>query len=348
MPKKVRIVIVDDSLVFRTFLQHALEPCHDIEIAGVFADPVEALDRISKISPDVLVIDMEMPKIRGNEFLKKAMPNNPHMKAVIISSLSDNVFDAMQAGATDFVSKPASRPGYTNTEFTADIIETIRIAATAKPRAAARYIPQTKPAAPQPVAGLRPGTGRSLIAIGASTGGTEAILQVIQTFPADTPGVVIVQHMPPGFTKMYADRADKICSMTVREAKNNDRVERGLILIAPGGSEQMRVESSDGGYTVDLRHGPKVSGHCPSVDVLFDSVASAAGRNAVGVILTGMGADGAQGLKKMRMSGAHTIGQDENTCIVYGMPKVAYDIGGVAEQLPLQSIGHAVTRRLSK
>jgi len=188
-------------------------------------------------------------------------------------------------------------------------------------------------------------SSKSVIAIGASTGGTEAIIEVVKRFPANTPGVVIVQHMPPVFTRMYAERVDKLSPMKVSEAQNGARVDRGTILIAPGGDQQMYLRQDTSGYYVHITPGAKVSGHCPSVDVLFDSVAKIAGRNAVGVLLTGMGADGARGLTDMRKAGAHTIGQDEESCVVYGMPMEAYKMGGVTEQLPLTSIGDAVLRR---
>ena len=380
MAEKIRVVIIDDSLMFRTFLQRVLVTDEAIDIVGVFADPVEAMEKIPQIRPNVMTVDMEMPKMRGNEFLRNVLPRNPGVNAVVISALSGNVFDAMQAGAIDFVGKPNSQPGYTNEVFREDIIGKIKAAATVRRRISAADVSrgtatspaQTSPALGRTGAGSRTlhdiaqgvplkqaasgavfsgplaTTSRSIVAIGASTGGTEAILQVIQGFPENMPGVVIVQHMPPGFTRMYAERAERLCRMTVREAQNRDKVEQGLILIAPGGSEQCRVVQSGGGYSVELREGPKVSGHCPSVDVLFESIAAAAGSKAVGVLLTGMGADGAQSLKLMRNAGAHTIGQDEATCVVYGMPKVAYDIGGVAEQLPLGSIGSAVIRQFSK
>jgi len=204
-----------------------------------------------------------------------------------------------------------------------------------------------KPSMPVARPSVSGATSKSLIAIGASTGGTEAIIEVVKKFPANTPGVVIVQHMPPVFTKMYAERVDRICAMSVREAKNADRVERGTILIAPGGDEQMYVRQDAKGYYVYITPGAKVSGHCPSVDVMFDSVAKVAGRNAVGVILTGMGADGAKGLTDMKKAGAHTIGQDEESCVVYGMPMEAFKRGGVSEQLTLTAIGDAVLRRFS-
>jgi len=349
---KIRLMIIDDSLFFRTFLTQKVGLDPGIEIVGSFGDPVEAAGRIQSLQPDVIAVDMEMPKMRGNEFLRTVLPKNPKVKALVISSLSSNVFDAMHAGAVDFVGKPGSRPGFNETQFVQEIIQKIKVAATAHTHTHADY------ASKRPAAPVRPGgmpmrhslsgaSSKSIIAIGASTGGTEAIIEVIKNLPANTPGIVIVQHMPPVFTKMYAERCDKTCQMSVREAQNGDRVSRGNILIAPGGDQQMYLRQDTGGYYVYLTPGEKVSGHCPSVDVLFESVAQTAGRNAVGVILTGMGADGAKGLQKMRKSGAHTIGQDEASCVVYGMPMVAFNIGGVTEQLSLGAISDAVLRRFN-
>ncbi|MCL2227742.1 MAG: chemotaxis response regulator protein-glutamate methylesterase [Oscillospiraceae bacterium] len=347
MPK-IRLMIIDDSLFFRTFLSKNLGNEPSIEIVGSFGDPVLASKNIAELRPDVIAIDMEMPKMRGNEFLRTFLPRHPNVKAVVISSLSGNVFDAMHAGAIDFVGKPGSQPGYDEKQFVKEIIQKIKIASTAHARTRPLVVKgtQAKPAPPRlTVSGA---TSKNLIAIGASTGGTEAILEVVKRFPANAPGVVIVQHMPPVFTRMYAERIDKICAMKVSEAQNGDRVDRGTILIAPGGDMQMYLRQDAGGYYVYLTPGAKVSGHCPSVDVLFDSVAKVAGRNAVGVLLTGMGADGATGLTDMRKAGAHTIGQDEQSCVVYGMPMEAYKRGGVCEQLPVGSIGDAVMRRFSK
>jgi len=343
-------MIIDDSLFFRTFLNQRVGMEPSIEIVGSFGDPVEASMNIAALRPDVIACDMEMPKMRGNEFLRTVLPKHPSIKVVIISSLSGNVFDAMQAGAIDFVGKPGSRPGYDENSFVAEIIQKVKVASAAHTHTRSDY-QAARPATRFSVPLVRPmvsgATTKSIIAIGASTGGTEAIIEVIKRFPANTPGVVIVQHMPPVFTKMYAERVDKLCAMNVREAQNGDRVERGTVLIAPGGDQQMYLRQDGIGYYTYLTPGAKVSGHCPSVDVLFDSVAKIAGRNAVGVLLTGMGADGAKGLTDMRKAGAHTIGQDEESCVVYGMPMEAYKRGGVTEQLPLTSIGDAVLRRFS-
>jgi len=343
-------MVIDDSLFFRTFLTRNVGKDISIEIVGSYGDPVEASRNIQALRPDVIALDMEMPRMRGDEFLRTVMPKHPTVKAIVISALSGNVFDAMHAGAIDFVGKPGSTPGFDESKFITEIIQKIKVASTAHTH---RYTDQrpvaARPAAAAPAA--RPvvsgASSKNVIAIGASTGGTEAIIEVVKHFPANTPGVVIVQHMPPVFTKMYAERVDRICAMSVREAKNGDRVQQGTILIAPGGDEQMYLRQDASGYYTYLTPGAKVSGHCPSVDVLFDSVSKVAARNSVGVILTGMGADGAKGLTEMKRMGAHTIGQDEESCVVYGMPMEAYKKGGVTEQLPLSEIANAVLRRFS-
>jgi len=344
-------MIIDDSLFFRTFLTQKLGRDPSLDIVGVFGDPVIAAANIGALRPDVVALDMEMPKMRGTDFLRNVLPKHPNTKAIVISALSGNVFDAIHAGAIDFVGKPGSQTGFDESQFVIEIIQKIKVAATAHVvRPSASYSRAAEPvraAVPSARPAVSGATSSSVIAIGASTGGTEAIIEVIKRFPANTPGVVIVQHMPPVFTKMYADRVDKICAMNVREAQNGDRVGRGTILIAPGGDQQMYLRQDSSGYYTYLTPGAKVSGHCPSVDVLFDSVAKIAGRNAVGVLLTGMGADGARGLTNMKKTGAHTIGQNEESCVVYGMPMEAYKMGGVTEQLPLSSIGDAVLRRFS-
>jgi two-component system chemotaxis response regulator CheB len=347
---KIRLMIIDDSLFFRTFLTRQVGRDASIEIVGSFGDPVEASNKISALQPDVLALDMEMPRMRGDEFLRKVLPQHRTVKAIVISALSGNVFDAMAAGAIDFVGKPGSTPGFDEAQFIKEIIQKIKVASTAHTFTRedfARAKPAVRPTTPVARPTVSGATSKSVIAIGASTGGTEAIIEVVKHFPANTPGVVIVQHMPPVFTRMYAERVDKLCSMSVKEAKNGDRVNSGTILIAPGGNDQFYLRQDSGGYFVYLTSGSKVSGHCPSVDVLFESVSKVAGRNAVGVLLTGMGADGAKGLLQMKQAGAHTIGQDEESCVVYGMPMEAYKRGGVSEQLTLTSIGDAVLRRFS-
>ncbi|MCL2628674.1 MAG: chemotaxis response regulator protein-glutamate methylesterase [Oscillospiraceae bacterium] len=348
---KIRLMIIDDSLFFRTFLTRQVGKDPAIEIVGSFGDPIEASNNIAALRPDVIALDMEMPRMRGDQFLKTVMPKHPSVKTIVISALSGNVFDAMHNGAIDFVGKPGSTPGFDEAKFIVEVIQKIKVASTAHTH---RYADQ-KPVAARPSAPAAPAarptvsgaSSKSIIAIGASTGGTEAIIEVVKKFPANTPGVIIVQHMPPVFTKMYAERVDRICAMKVSEAKNGDRITTGTILIAPGGEDQLYVRQDASGYYVYLTPGVKVSGHCPSVDVMFESVSQVAHKNAVGVLLTGMGADGAKGLVELKRNGAHTIGQDEASCVVYGMPMEAYKRGGVSEQLSLTAIGDAVLRRFS-
>jgi len=367
MAGKIRVMVVDDSIFFREFLSKSLSARPDIEVVGVASDAFEAMEKIPAYRPDVIALDMEMPKMRGTEFLKKVRPLYPNIQVVVISALSSNVFDALAAGAVDFVSKPNTRPNFDNNAFLAETIHKIKIAmasttsrtmrAATPPPPPSKTAPPVRPAASParpappsarlPILNVKFPNPKSVVAIGASTGGTEAILAVVRDLPANFPGVVIVQHMPPGFTKMYADRLDKICKMKVREAQHGDRVEAGTITIAAG-DKHMRLKSDLKGYYVHCSTGEKVSGHCPSVDVLFESVAEAAGVNAVGVILTGMGADGAKKMLEMKKRGAYTIGQNQATCIVYGMPMVAYNLGGVKEQLPLELIPDALIRQLSK
>jgi len=348
MPK-IRLMIVDDSLFFRTFLTRTIGNDQSIEIVGSFGDPVVALKGVETLNPDVIALDMEMPRMRGDDFLRAALPTHPKVKTIVISALSNNIFDAMQAGAIDFIPKPGSSPGYGEAEFIKDIIAKIKIASTAN--VVPKSVP-TKPQKPQttmPVSSaIKQHIGipsKDLIAIGASTGGTEAIIQVVKNFPANAPGVVVVQHMPPVFTRMYAERVNGLCAMKAVEAKNGARIEKGTIYIAPGGDQQMYVRKDVDGYYILLKKDAKVSGHCPSVDVLFSSVAEVAGKNSVGVLLTGMGADGANGLLGMKRAGAHTIAQDEATCVVYGMPMEAVKIGAATQQMALSEIGSAVIRR---
>lgn len=329
--KPVKVLIVEDSLLFRNLLSRALRIDPEIEVVAEVEDPYEARDAIIKYEPDVMTLDLQLPKMSGLEFLQKLMPQYP-IPTVVITSLSDKVFDCLKAGAVEFVNKPSGMTMMQLETFVKnELIDKIKIAARAKVR------PQLpKPGSKATGAPLNTDDKR-IIAIGASTGGTEAICSVVTHFPPDMPGTIIVQHMPPGFTKMYAERLDRQCAVRVKEARSGDRVVRGQILLAPG-DKQMKLIKVNGEYQVDCRPGEKVSGHCPSVDFMFQSVAKVAGADAIGVILTGMGGDGAKGLLAMRQAGAVTIGQDEATCIVYGMPKVAMDMGAVQHQLPLENI----------
>lgn len=341
--KKIRVLIVDDSILFRKTLEQNLSADHFIEIIGTAVDSFDAMDKIQQLHPDVVTLDVEMPKVNGIDFLKKLMPIHP-LPVVVVSSLPINALDALDAGAVDFVRKPAVQaPGDLN-NFFRELIVKVKIASTAhvgrKPIA-----PPVPRFSPSSASLLRP-INNAVIAIGASTGGTEAILAVVRDLPAATPGIVIVQHMPPVFTNMYAQRLDKICKMRVKEAENGDRVERGKIIIAAG-EYHMRLMKDTKGFYIRSERGEKVNGHCPSVEVLFDSVANVAGARSLGVILTGMGADGARGLLNMRHKGAYTIGQDKDSCVVYGMPMVAFNVGGVTKQLPLDQIGGEIIRHLN-
>lgn len=329
----IKVLVVEDSLVFRELLVQGLSKDPSIQVVGTAKDPFEARDAILKYHPDVMTLDVELPRMSGIEFLRKLMPQYP-LPVVVISSLSDKVFDAMNAGAVDFVAKPAvSERRQLESFIRNELLVKIKIASTAKISRIKQQVMQQQE--PQTFTS----EGKNLvIAIGASTGGTEAIFAVMKDYGADLPGIVVVQHMPPGFTEMYAKRLDNQCRVRVKEARTGDRVLPGTVLIAPGGDKHMHLVKVNGMYQVEVKHGPKVNGHCPSVDVLFDSVARVAGPNALGIILTGMGGDGAKGLLAMRKAGARTIGQDESTCVVYGMPKVAYDLGAVEFQEKLSNI----------
>ncbi len=330
--RKIRVLVVEDSIMFRELLVSSINKDPALTVVGTAGDPFEARDKIIECSPDVMTLDIEMPRMDGIEFVRKLMPQYP-IPVIMVSSLSDKVFDALQAGAVDFVVKPDSLDKKSLESFlTRELPVKIKVASTAS-------IGKIKNGIRRRATNTHFTSQRNMIvAIGASTGGTEAIAEVIKGFGPDIPGTVIVQHMPVGFTDMFARRLNDQTRVCVKEAKNGDVVLPGTVLIAPGGNQQMRVIRVGNDYQVSLRDGHKVNGHCPSVDVLFDSVASVAGKNALGIILTGMGGDGAQGLLKMKEAGAMTIGQDESSCVVYGMPKVAYEIGAVQYQEKLGNI----------
>ncbi len=330
--RPIRVLIVEDSIVFRELLVQNLNKDPAIQVVATAKDPFEARDAILAHKPDVMTLDVELPRMSGIEFLRKLMPQYP-LPVVVISSLSEKVFDAMNAGAVDFVAKPAvSNRAQLEDFIRNELLVKIKIASTAKISNIKKVVMEHE----QQHLSVK---GNNLVvAIGASTGGTEAIFEVVKEFGTDIPGVVVVQHMPPGFTQMYAKRLNDQCRLQVKEAQTGDRVLPGHMLIAPGGDMHMRLVKVNGIYQVECKTGPKVNGHCPSVDVLFDSVARVAGANALGIILTGMGGDGANGLLSMRKAGARTIGQDESTCVVYGMPKVAYDLGAVEYQEKLFNV----------
>ncbi|WHH60079.1 chemotaxis response regulator protein-glutamate methylesterase [Petroclostridium sp. X23] len=331
--RRIKVLVVDDSLLYRETIVRGISADRGIAVIGVASDPFEARDKIIELAPDVLTLDIEMPKMGGIEFLKRLLPQYP-VPVVMVSAVSDSVFDALNAGAIDFVIKPDYKFVHSGDTFINDLIIKIKVASTAKVGHLRReYAAEQKQSSSI--------INNKIIAIGASTGGTEAIYEIIRSFPRDMPGIVIVQHMPPVFTEMYARRLNNSCAMEVREAKTGDVVIPGRVLIAPG-DYHMKLEKKGNTYYVDCFKGEKVNGHCPSVDVLFHSVAEKVGANAIGIILTGMGYDGAKGLLNMKQKGALTIGQDQQSCVVYGMPKVAFDIGAVDRQVSLKNISHSV------
>jgi two-component system chemotaxis response regulator CheB len=336
--RKIRVLVVDDSPLFREAMVRGISADPAIEVVGTASDSYSARDKIIDLEPDVLTLDVVMPKMSGIEFLKKLMPQYP-LPVVVVSSVSSSVFDALEAGAVDFVTKPGASPEAFKA-FISELTIKIKIATTAK------VGQRKKEYSGASIFSVSGGEMRSsIIAIGASTGGTDAIFQVIKDLPRETPGIVVVQHMPPKFTAMYAERLNNTCRMEVKEAENGDEVTRGRVLIAPG-DFHMELKRDRNRHYVKCFKGEKVNGHCPSVDVLFNSVAENAPRNSIGIILTGMGKDGAKGLLNMRKKGHFTIGQDEKTCVVYGMPMVAYNIGAVALQAPLDKIGGILIEHL--
>jgi two-component system chemotaxis response regulator CheB len=333
--RKIRVLVVDDSIVFRETLAQQITKDPLIEVVATAADPYMARDKILEFEPDVMTLDVEMPRMSGIEFLKKLIPQYP-IPVVVVSSVSQSVLDALNAGAVDFVTKPNLLGGRGIEPFISELIVKIKIASTAK--MAAKNVNAAIVSSNQ-----RNGLVKQncIIAIGASTGGTEAIDRVLKEFPVNMPGTVIVQHMPPVFTALFAARLNSTCGVEVKEAKTGDIVLPGRVLIAPG-DYHMRIKKINNNYVVECFHGEKVNGHCPSVDVLFHSVAEHAGKNAIGVLLTGMGNDGANGLLALRKSGANTIGQDERSSVVYGMPKAAFAIGAVQEQVSLELISRRI------
>ncbi|NLG88569.1 MAG: chemotaxis response regulator protein-glutamate methylesterase [Clostridiaceae bacterium] len=327
--KKIKLLIVDDSIVFREILKKKISADEGIEVVATAHDPFDARDKIIRFRPDVITCDVEMPRMNGIEFVRRLIPQYP-VPVIMVTTLSDTVFDAMNAGAVDFVVKPDARSSKDVENFILEMIHKIKVAASAK------VLPSKSDTAHIISGNDITGTD-GIIAIGASTGGIEAISHILQCLPVNIPGVVIVQHIPPVFSRMFAERMNASIQLTVKEAKSGDYVESGCVYIAPG-DMHMAVKKIGSRYKIECFKGDKVNGHRPSVDVLFDSVAASAGPKALGVILSGMGYDGAKGLLNMRKAGAHTIGQDESSCVVYGMPKVAYNIGAVEKETSLQQI----------
>ena len=340
----IKVLIVDDSAVVRKVITEELSRYDDIEIVGTAVDPYVARDKIVELQPDVITLDLEMPRMDGLSFLAKLMKHYP-MPVVVLSSLtpknSELALKALDLGAVEVLCKPGA--AYTTKNISHHLVLAIRSAAVARVSRNA-----VKPGIAAEKVGTRNllvNTTHKVIAIGASTGGTKAIEAVLSEIPATAPGIVIVQHMPEHFTTSFAQRLNDICPMQVREACNNDHVVPGVALIAPG-NLHMILTRNGGTYVARIKNGPRVHYQRPSVDVLFQSVAKNAGRNAVGVMLTGMGADGAKGMLAMKECGARTLAQDEATCVVYGMPKEAVKIGAVDDIVPLTKIPHAIISAL--
>lgn len=337
--KRIRVLVVDDSILFREVLSRGISSDPNIEVVSLACDPFEARDKIIEYKPDVMTCDIEMPKMNGIEFIKRLLPQY-FLPVIVVSSANRTVFDAINAGAVDFVAKPDFSSEKSVENFIFEMIEKIKIASSAKiSNAKPEYNNQSIISA-----NIKTDTNR-IIAIGASTGGTEAIFHVVKSLPANIPGIVIVQHIPPNFSRMFAERLNNSTSLNVKEARTGDFVEKGSVLVAPG-DQHMKIVRVGDSYKVHCYKGDKVNGHCPSVDVLFESVAREAGQNAIGVILTGMGYDGAKGLLSMRRKGARTIGQDEASSVVYGMPKVAFNIGAVEKQASLGNIAQLIYNML--
>nr|WP_325261901.1 protein-glutamate O-methylesterase CheB [uncultured Rhizobium sp.] len=331
-----RVLVVDDSPTMRGLITAVLNSDPDVSVVGQASDAMEARSAIKQLNPDVVTLDIEMSNMNGLDFLEKIMRLRP-MPVIMVSTMTqrgaDATLAALEIGAFDCVGKPV--PGDVRPFM--DLAEKVKAAA----RSARRQVSAPVSMVPTPASDYR--NGRKVVAIGSSTGGVEALIAVLQKFPLNCPPTVITQHMPSTFTKSFAERLNRICAPVVQEATDGARLEIGKIYLAPGGDRHLQVVNPSAPCCRLVERDP-VNGHRPSVDVLFDSVAELAGRNAVGAILTGMGRDGASGLLRMRSAGARTIGQNEKTCVVYGMPRVAYEIGAVEQQLPLGSIGDEILK----
>jgi two-component system, chemotaxis family, protein-glutamate methylesterase/glutaminase len=327
----IRVLIVDDSAVVRKMLSQELGAYPDIEVVGTAVDPYVARDRIAQSRPDVITLDIEMPRLDGLSFLEALMKHHPIPVVVVSSVTPENSAQALRAlalGAVDVISKPGS--AFTIPDVSGRLVRAIRTAAATRPQRLQEHSP-----APRTRGVLT--TTHKIIAIGASTGGTQAIERVISEFPPDAPGTVICQHMPALFTGPFAQRLDAACAVDVREARDGDTVVPGLCLVAPG-DHHMLLQRAGARYSVRVKPGPPVHHQRPSVDVLFESVARAAGANAVGALLTGMGADGAAGLLSMRAAGGRTLAQDEDTCVVFGMPREAIRLDAAERVVPLNRV----------
>lgn len=341
--KKIRVLVVDDSIVARKTIMEGLSNSPKLEVVGYAINARDARKKVEQLCPDVMTCDVQMPGMSGIEFLKQLLPEHP-LPVVLCSSLNLKVFDALHAGAVDFVRKPDGVES--REQFVTSLVQKVTVAAQARVRRPRAVREPEAPVTPLASLGALSGAPQYIVGLGASTGGTEATLEVMKRLPEDIPGMVIVQHMPPGFTKMYADRLNRLCRMEVREATNGDKITRGLALVAPADLQCRINRTSAGEYYVTCTPGERVSGHRPSVDALFQSMAENVRCRMIGIIMTGMGADGAEGLLAMRRRGAYTIGQDKDSSVVYGMPGVAFDKGAVCEQASCENIASVLMRQL--
>jgi two-component system chemotaxis response regulator CheB len=342
MSMKIRVLVVDDSALMRGLLSQMISMAPDMDVVGTAPDAQTAREMIKALNPDVLTLDVQMPKMGGLEFLERLMRLRP-MPVVMVSSFtdagSDTTLKALELGAIDFIGKPRTDSGRSIESYAEDLVEKIRAAKGARlrrPMSTAAVSPAS--ASPASSGG---GASGKIIFVGASTGGTEAIKEFLLGIPADCPPILVVQHMPESFTGSFARRLDSLCAPRVVEAQGNEKVESGTVYIAPGHSHLL-IRKGGAGFLTELAATPPVNRHRPSVDVLFDSAAAVVGRKAVGVILTGMGKDGAQGLLRLRQAGARTFGQDEASCVVYGMPREAFLVGAVEEQCALGDMARRV------
>lgn len=328
----IKVLVVDDSAIVRKIFSTELNRDPEIEVIGTAPDPFIARDKVVNLKPDVITLDVEMPKMDGITFLRKLMAHYP-VPTIVVSSLTPRggelAMEALDAGAVEVMCKPGA--AYTVGDMSVELIEKVKAAAQVK------LLKSSPAATSKPTRLSLTKTTNKVIAIGASTGGTKALAELLEVLPGNTAGIVIVQHMPENFTRSFADRLNGQCEMEITEARDGDRVVPGRVLIAPG-NYHMMLNRSGAQYYVTVKQGPLVNRHRPSVEVLFRSVAKYAGRNAVGAILTGMGADGAQGILEMKQNGAYTIAQDEESCVVFGMPKEAIKLGGIDKVLPLSQI----------
>lgn len=341
---KIKVLCVDDSALIRDLLTEIINSQPDMEVVAVAPDPLVARDLIKQHNPDVLTLDVEMPRMDGLDFLDRLMRLRP-MPVLMVSSLtqagSEITLRALELGALDFISKPQMGIRHGMLEYSELIAEKIRAAARSRPR-------QSPPEnAPRPTALKAPMiSSEKLVIIGASTGGTEAIRSVLEPLPANSPAILITQHMPGGFTRSFAERLDRLCNISVKEAEDGERILPGHAYIAPG-TAHLKLARSGANYVARLDNGEPVNRHRPSVDVLFRSAAENAGRNAIGVLLTGMGKDGAQGLLEMRRAGAFTFAQDEASCVVFGMPKEGIALGGACEVVPLDQMAERILKQVA-